>query len=118
MLTATKDLILPATVTGSWPRPRWFTAGLRGRPLDKAMKDVVFREKYPDALSALLDDQERAGLDILTHGDYSTTTTSAATHGARTPSSVGAGSRATSSRPSRRAAGVFDPQPGTLITRS
>ena len=24
MLTATKDLMLPATVTGSWPRPRWY----------------------------------------------------------------------------------------------
>ncbi len=34
------------------------------------MKDVSFREKYTDALSAVLDDQQRAGLDILTHGDY------------------------------------------------
>ncbi len=34
------------------------------------MKDVSFREQYTDALSAMLDDQERAGLDILTHGDY------------------------------------------------
>jgi hypothetical protein len=28
MLTATKDLMLPATVTGSWPRPRWYDGGL------------------------------------------------------------------------------------------
>jgi 5-methyltetrahydropteroyltriglutamate--homocysteine methyltransferase len=34
------------------------------------MKDVGFREQYGDALSALVNDQERAGLDILTHGDY------------------------------------------------
>ena len=34
MLTATKDLMLPATVTGSWPRPRWYDGGLWGRPLD------------------------------------------------------------------------------------
>ena len=27
-LTATKDLTLPATVTGSWPRPRWYDGGL------------------------------------------------------------------------------------------
>jgi 5-methyltetrahydropteroyltriglutamate--homocysteine methyltransferase len=70
VLTATKDLLLPATVTGSWPRPRWFTSGMHGRPLDKAMLDVVYREQFPDALSAVLDDQERAGLDILTNGDY------------------------------------------------
>ncbi len=25
MLTATKDRILPTTVTGSWPRPTWYT---------------------------------------------------------------------------------------------
>jgi 5-methyltetrahydropteroyltriglutamate--homocysteine methyltransferase len=34
------------------------------------MKDVVFREQLGDALATLLDEQERAGLDILTHGDY------------------------------------------------
>jgi 5-methyltetrahydropteroyltriglutamate--homocysteine methyltransferase len=34
------------------------------------MKDVVFREQFTDALAVLLDEQERAGLDVLTHGDY------------------------------------------------
>jgi 5-methyltetrahydropteroyltriglutamate--homocysteine methyltransferase len=34
------------------------------------MKDVVFREQLSDALATLLSDQQRAGLDILTHGDY------------------------------------------------
>lgn len=34
------------------------------------MKDVVFREQLTDALAALLTDEERGGLDILTHGDY------------------------------------------------
>src|SRR3954469_144903 len=70
MLTATKDLVLPTTVTGSWPRPRWYTARMGGRPLSTCMKDVVFREQLTDALAAVLDEQERAGLDILTHGDY------------------------------------------------
>src|SRR5207302_1447786 len=48
MLNATRDLTLPTTVTGSWPRPSWFTevleayqpaiAGekLRGGPLQYA----------------------------------------------------------------------------------
>jgi hypothetical protein len=31
MLNATRHLILPTTVTGSWPRPSWFTEVLRGR---------------------------------------------------------------------------------------
>jgi 5-methyltetrahydropteroyltriglutamate--homocysteine methyltransferase len=40
-----------------------------GRPLDTCMMDVRFREKFQDALATVLSDQERAGLDILTHGD-------------------------------------------------
>lgn len=70
MFTATADLVLPTTVTGSWPRPRWYNARLDGRPVSTRMKDVVFREQFTDALAVLLDDQERAGLDIVTHGDY------------------------------------------------
>jgi 5-methyltetrahydropteroyltriglutamate--homocysteine methyltransferase len=70
VLTATKDLVLPATVTGSWPRPQWFTTGMWGRPLDRAMLDITYREQLQDALSAVIDDQERAGLDIVTNGDY------------------------------------------------
>ena len=70
MFTATKDLMLPATVTGSWPRPRWYDQGLWGRPLDTALLDVRFREQFLDAHATVIADQERAGLDILTNGDY------------------------------------------------
>ena len=68
--TATKDLMLPATVTGSWPRPRWYTVNTWGRPLDTAMMDPWFREQFTDAHSIVVADQARAGLDILTTGDY------------------------------------------------
>ena len=47
--TATKDLMLPATVTGSWPRPRWYTQNMWGRPLDTAMMDPWYREQFTDA---------------------------------------------------------------------
>jgi 5-methyltetrahydropteroyltriglutamate--homocysteine methyltransferase len=70
MFTATDGVLLPVTVTGSWPRPRWFTARMDGRPLTTCLKDVNFREQLSDALAALLADQERAGLDIATHGDF------------------------------------------------
>src|SRR3954447_12989017 len=68
--TATKDLLLPATVTGSWPRPRWYTMNMWGRPLDTAMMDPWYREQFEDAIAVVVSDQERAGLDILTNGDY------------------------------------------------
>jgi len=69
MFTITSDKILPCTITGSWPRPRWFDLSMWGRPLDTCMMDVRYREKFQDALAVVLSEQERAGLDILTHGD-------------------------------------------------
>jgi 5-methyltetrahydropteroyltriglutamate--homocysteine methyltransferase len=69
MFTTTADTILPCTVTGSWPRPRWMDMSMWGQSLDTCMMDVRFREKFADALAVVLSDQERAGIDILTHGD-------------------------------------------------
>ncbi len=69
MYTVTKDIQLPCTVTGSWPRPKWFDDSMWGRPLDTCMMDTNFREQYQDALATVISDEDRAGLDILTHGD-------------------------------------------------
>src|SRR6267143_224840 len=69
MLNATRDLTLPTTVTGSWPRPSWFTEVLRGRPFKEALGDSRFREQYMDAVSCIIKEQEMAGLDIVTDGD-------------------------------------------------
>jgi len=69
VLTITKDLLLPTTVTGSWPRPRWFDQSLWGKPLDTCMLDTRYRERFQDALTVVVGDEERAGLDIVTHGD-------------------------------------------------
>jgi len=41
-----------------------------GKPLDTCMMDVRFREQFQDALSVVVSDQARAGLDIVTHGDF------------------------------------------------
>jgi 5-methyltetrahydropteroyltriglutamate--homocysteine methyltransferase len=70
MLTATKDLLLPTTVTGSWPRPAWFTGNLYEKPFSSGMADVAYREQFVDAVQSVLNDQQYAGLDILTNGDY------------------------------------------------
>jgi len=69
MLNATRDLTLPTTVTGSWPRPSWFTEVLRGRAFKDALGDSRFREQYMDAVSCIVKEQETAGLDIVTDGD-------------------------------------------------
>lgn len=70
MFRATADLVLPTTVTGSWPRPSWFQAALKGRTFSTGLNDLTFREQFLDALQVVVGDQERAGLDILSNGDY------------------------------------------------
>ena len=69
MFVATKDLILPTTVVGSYPRPNWYRESLHGRPFKMALADATFREQYMDAVACFTGDQARAGLDILTDGD-------------------------------------------------
>ena len=69
MYRATKDIILPTTITGSLPRPSWYTENLGTRHFLEAMVTRRFREQYEDALTCYLRDQELAGLDIVTDGD-------------------------------------------------
>ena len=69
MLRATKNVMLPTTVTGSLPRPSWYTENLGTRSFLDAMVISRFREQYVDALSCYLREQEVAGLDIVTDGN-------------------------------------------------
>src|SRR5213078_3502278 len=69
MLKATAGKILPTTVTGSLPRPSWYTENLGLKSFLDAMVISRFREQYVDALSVYLREQEVAGLDIVTDGD-------------------------------------------------
>ena len=69
MLSVTKDMVLPTTMTGSYPKPHWYSQGLKGRPFKTAMGDTQFREQYLDAVATIITDQAMAGLDIVTDGD-------------------------------------------------
>ena len=69
MFRATEGMVLPTTMTGSYPKPNWYTQGLHGRAFKTALGDNQFREQYLDAVAAVISDQEMAGLDILTDGD-------------------------------------------------
>jgi 5-methyltetrahydropteroyltriglutamate--homocysteine methyltransferase len=69
MLRATKDIVLPTTITGSLPRPSWYTENLGQRSFLDAMVNNHFREQYVDTVSVYLHEQEIAGLDIVTDGD-------------------------------------------------
>src|SRR5438045_8654692 len=69
MLTTTRDMKLATAITGSYPRPLWFDASLQGRSFKTALGDSLFREQYLDAVAAVINAQEAAGLDIVTDGD-------------------------------------------------
>jgi 5-methyltetrahydropteroyltriglutamate--homocysteine methyltransferase len=69
VLKATAGLSLPTTITGSLPRPSWYTENLGTKSFLDAMVISRFREQYVDALSVYLTEQEAAGLDIVTDGD-------------------------------------------------
>src|SRR6476646_9503669 len=69
MLTVTQNLMLPTAITGSYPRPLWFDLSLNGRSFKSALGESLFREQYIDAVAAVINAQEAAGLDIVTDGD-------------------------------------------------
>ncbi len=69
MIRATKDIKLPTTITGSLPRPAWYTENLGARTFLDAMVTNSFRDQYTDAVMIYLKQQELAGLDIVTDGD-------------------------------------------------
>lgn len=60
--------LLPTTMVGSYPRPRWFRHQLHGRDILEAFKDFEHTEAYLDATRCALRDQEQAGLDLVTDG--------------------------------------------------
>jgi 5-methyltetrahydropteroyltriglutamate--homocysteine methyltransferase len=63
------DTILPTTMVGSYPRPEWFTRQLLGRDIRVAFKEHNHEEEFVDAVTAVIRDQEDAGLDIVTDGN-------------------------------------------------
>jgi 5-methyltetrahydropteroyltriglutamate--homocysteine methyltransferase len=67
-VNAWNDQLLPTTMVGSYPRPRWFRHQLHGRDVLEAFKDFEHHEAYVDATQCVLHDQEVAGLDVVTDG--------------------------------------------------
>ena len=61
MFTATANLMLPSTVTGSWPRPRWFDVSMWGKPLDTCMQDVRGQMRIGRDSDHLADTQQGEG---------------------------------------------------------
>ena len=69
MPTKVVDTILPTTMIGSYPKPRWYTRyNLGGADLLEWWKLEENWHAWWDATTACISDQELAGLDIVTDG--------------------------------------------------
>ena len=87
MYRATKDIILPTTITGSLPRPSWYTENLGTRHFLEAMVSRRFREQYEDALTCY----PRPGLRLPTRSSPASTSSPTATAASTTTSAARAG---------------------------
>ncbi len=69
MLIRDQEIMLPTSMVGNYPNPRWWDANFaRFFTGDQHPPDSLEREALEDVIMALAHDQEAAGLDIITDG--------------------------------------------------
>ena len=62
------EILLPTTMVGSYPRPPWLTGKVFGEFDEPDYIDYGTKERFWDAVQLCVDDQVRAGLDIVADG--------------------------------------------------
>ncbi|MGH3802870.1 MAG: 2-hydroxypropyl-CoM lyase, partial [Pseudonocardiaceae bacterium] len=71
MRVGNQEMLLPTTMVGKYPEPRWWKgqafAKYPGQP-GRAVFDSMSEEAFEDCLQCMTRDQERAGLDIIADG--------------------------------------------------
>jgi methionine synthase II (cobalamin-independent) len=69
MRVGDKDILIPTSMVGNYPNPRWYDAAqARVWAGDQYPPDSFNREAFEDATLAVARDQEVAGLDIISDG--------------------------------------------------
>jgi len=64
-----QDILIPTSMVGNYPNPRWWDAEFaRAFTGDQEPPDSLWRETLEDAVGAIARDQENAGLDIISDG--------------------------------------------------
>lgn len=70
MLLNGREVLLPTTMVGSWPRPLWLRGGVLSESVtDPDYVDMHQRTLYEDAVRLCVKDQDLAGLDIVADGN-------------------------------------------------
>ncbi len=72
MRVGSEDVLLPTTMVGNYPNPRWYDgrafARYPGAATGELVYDSVSHEALEDAILAIANDQEHAGLDVIADG--------------------------------------------------
>jgi 5-methyltetrahydropteroyltriglutamate--homocysteine methyltransferase len=69
MRVGSQDVLLPTTMVGNYPNPRWYDGqAFATYPVGEFVYDAVSREALEDAVGAIVHDQEAAGIDVISDG--------------------------------------------------
>ena len=69
MRVGSSDVLLPTTMVGNYPNPRWYDGrAFAVYPLGEFVHDSISREAFEDAVGAIVHDQENAGIDVISDG--------------------------------------------------
>ena len=64
-----QDMLLPVTMVGNYPNPRWYDGhGFATLPKGEFIHDSISKEAFEDVVGAIVRDQEAAGLDVISDG--------------------------------------------------
>ena len=69
MLIGGQDILLPTTMVGNYPNPRWYDGhGFATLPRGEFIHDSISKEAFEDVVGTIVRDQEAAGLDVISDG--------------------------------------------------
>ena len=69
MLIGGQDILLPTTMVGNYPNPRWYDGhAFATLPKGEFIHDSISKEAFEDVVGAIVRDQEAAGLDVISDG--------------------------------------------------
>ena len=69
MLIGGQEILLPTTMVGNYPNPRWYDGhAFATLPRGEFIHDSISKEAFEDVIGAIVRDQEAAGLDVISDG--------------------------------------------------
>lgn len=69
MQVGRENVLLPTTMVGNYPNPRWYDGQAFAQfPRGEFVHDSISREAFEDAVLAIVQDQEMAGIDVIADG--------------------------------------------------